>query len=83
MASQSSSLLPDPRLENKIAHYNRDEIIGDIFSFYNFLPHISASNIARAPLDGWPEITASILAVHGIQKTAEAIELMRRLPYIS
>ncbi|KAF8851753.1 hypothetical protein BDZ45DRAFT_139763 [Acephala macrosclerotiorum] len=83
MTPQSSSLLPDPRLKNKIAHYDRDEIVADILSFYNFLPHISASNIARAPLDGWPEITASSFAVHGIHKTPEAIELMRHLPYIS
>ena len=83
MTSQSSSLLPDPRLKNKIAQYDRDEIVADIFSFYNFLPHVSASNIARAPPDGWPEITASSLAVHGIHKTPEAIELMRHLPYIS
>lgn len=52
MTSQSSSLLPDPRLKNKIAHYDRDEIVADILSFYNFLPHVSASNIARAPPDG-------------------------------
>jgi hypothetical protein len=83
MTSQSSSLLPDPRLKNKIAHYDRDEVVADILSFYNFLPHVSASNIARASPDGWPEITASSLAVHGIHKTPEAIELMRHLPYIS
>jgi hypothetical protein len=83
MTSQSSSPLPDPRLKNKIARYDRDKIVTDILSFYNFLPHVSALDIARPPPDGWPEITASSLAVHGIHKTPEAIELMRHLPYIS
>ncbi|PMD62109.1 uncharacterized protein K444DRAFT_662217 [Hyaloscypha bicolor E] len=83
MTSQDSFPLPDPRLNNKIAHYDRNEVIANLHSFYNFLPHISASQIATAPPDGWPEITASSLAVHGIYKTPEALELLRYLPYIS
>ena len=83
MTSQYSFQLPDPRLNNKIAHYDRNEVIADMLSFYNFLPHISDSQIATAPPDGWPEITASSLAVHGIYKTPEALQLLRYLPYIS
>ena len=82
-SNKNSLLLPDPRLNNKIAHYNRDEIIADLLTFYKFLPHISASSIHAAPLDGWPEITASSLAAHDIHKTPESIALLRHLPYIS
>lgn len=83
MTSHSSSSSPDPRLGNTIAHYDRDEIVAELLSFYNFLPHVSASDIAVAPPGGWPEITAESLAVHGIHKFPEVIELMRHLPYIS
>jgi hypothetical protein len=83
MTSQDSLPLPDPRLNNKIAYYNLDEIIADLLSFYNFLPHVSASTIHTAPSDGWPEITASSLAAHSIHKTPEAVALLRHLPYIS
>lgn len=79
MASQNSTPLPDPRLGGKTAHYDRNEIIADLLSFYEFLPHISTSQIAKAPPGGWPKITASNLAVHGIYKTSEALELLRHL----
>ncbi|KAF8859678.1 hypothetical protein BDZ45DRAFT_725041 [Acephala macrosclerotiorum] len=83
MTFQDSFPLSDPRLNNKIAHYDRNEVIADLLSFYNFLFHISASQIATAPSDGWLEITVSSFAVHGIYKTLEALELLRYLPYIS
>ncbi|KAI1415064.1 hypothetical protein F5Y13DRAFT_187749 [Hypoxylon sp. FL1857] len=84
MEPQNTQLPPDPRLaRGKVAHYNRDEIVSQLDSFYHFLPHIPTSAIHRAPPNGWPSITAEALERRGIHKTAEAIELMRHLPYIS
>lgn len=96
MASQSAPTVLDPRLskdadlfyyeprtEDAPARYDRDEIVADLTSFYNFLPHVSASKVCTAPLGGWPEITEESLAKHGVHKSQEAIDLMRHLPYIS
>ncbi|KAH6710830.1 hypothetical protein BKA61DRAFT_737735 [Leptodontidium sp. MPI-SDFR-AT-0119] len=83
MSSPESPTLPDPRLSNRIAHFNRDEIISSLLAFYNFLPHVPASDIHSPPADGWPEITSTSLTIHGIHKTPEAIELLRHLPYLS
>jgi hypothetical protein len=96
MAAQNDPIITDPRLskdadlfyyeprtEDAPAHYDRDEIVADLASFYSFLPHVSASTVHRAPLGGWPEITEESLAKHGIHKSPEAIDLMRHLPYIS
>jgi hypothetical protein len=73
----------EPRTKDAVAHYDRDEIVADLVSFYNFLPHVSTSNIHHAPPGGWPEITEASLAVHKIHKSPEAIDLLRYLPYIS
>ncbi|KAI1384275.1 uncharacterized protein F4822DRAFT_65251 [Hypoxylon trugodes] len=83
MASSSAQIPPDPRLDGKIARYDRDEIISQLESFYKFLPHIPTLAVQRAPPGGWPSITAEILEQHGIHKTPEAINLLRHLPYIS
>jgi hypothetical protein len=73
----------EPRAEDAVAHYDRDEIVADLVSFYNFLPHVSTSTIHLAPPQGWPEITEASLAVHNIHKSPKAINLLRHLPYIS
>jgi hypothetical protein len=73
----------EPRTEDAIAHYDRNEIVADLVSFYNFLPHVSASAIQLAPPGGWPEITEASLAVRNIYKSPEALDLLRHLPYIS
>lgn len=76
---------PDPRLGGRTATYNRDEIIFELESFYAFLPHIPPSAIHHAPPGGWPNITREILREkrHITNKTDEAVELLRRLPYIA
>jgi hypothetical protein len=73
----------EARTEDAVSHYDRDEIIADLLSFYRFLPHVSTSTIHTAPPGGWPEITEASLAVHNIHKSPEAIDLLRHLPYIS
>ncbi|PVH71883.1 hypothetical protein DL98DRAFT_577142 [Cadophora sp. DSE1049] len=83
MSSPAPPSLPDPRLNHRIARYNRDEIVADLLSFYEFLPHVTASTVHTAPAEGWSEITLASLAIHGIHKTPEAIELLRHLPYLS
>ncbi|KAG4418113.1 hypothetical protein IFR04_008774 [Cadophora malorum] len=76
-------LRPDPRLKHRIAYYNRNEIVADLVSFYEFLPHVITSTVHVAPAEGWSEITLASLAVHGIHKTSEVVELLRHLPYLS
>ncbi|KAI1377897.1 hypothetical protein F4677DRAFT_413866 [Hypoxylon crocopeplum] len=79
-----SVLSPDPRLRQP-AHYSRQEVVSALSDFYNFLatlPHIHSSAINHAPPGGWPEITRESLAKRDIHKPAEAIELLRHLPYI-
>lgn len=73
----------EPRIEDAVAHYDRNQIVADLVSFYNFLPHVSTSTIHLAPPGGWPEIIEGSLAAHNIHKSAEAIDLLRHLPYIS
>jgi hypothetical protein len=73
----------EPRAEDAVSHYDRDETIASLNSFYHFLPHVSTSTIHTAPPGGWPEITEASLAVHKIHKSPEAIDLLRHLPYIS
>lgn len=80
MASQEPQP-SDPRPE-KPAHYDRDEIVSDILSFYNFLPHVDPSSVHSAPPGGWDVITPESLAKHDIYKTDEAVALLRQLPYI-
>lgn len=74
---------PDPRLQGRTAHYNRDEIVAQLEAFYEFLPHIPSSSVHRAPSGGWPSITAEALAARGIQKTTEVLDLLRHLPYVA
>jgi hypothetical protein len=81
MASQNPPSLSDPRLD-KPAHYNRDEIVSDLQSFYTFLPHVDPSSVHLAPPGGWGVITPESFAKHGIYKTDEVISLLRQLPYI-
>ncbi|KAH7323540.1 hypothetical protein BKA65DRAFT_567305 [Rhexocercosporidium sp. MPI-PUGE-AT-0058] len=81
MASKSPATLADPRL-NRAANYNRAEVVSEILSFYNFLPHIHPSSIYQAPPGGWEMITAENLAKHGVHKSDEAIALLRELPYL-
>jgi hypothetical protein len=73
----------EPRAEDAVSHYDRDETIASLNSFYHFLPHVSTSTIHTAPPGGWPEITEASLAVHNSHKSPEAIDLLRHLPYIS
>lgn len=73
----------EPRTKDATAHYDRDEIVADLESFYSFLPHVSTSMVHLAPPGGWPEITQERLAAHDIHKSPEAIDLLRHLPYIS
>jgi hypothetical protein len=73
----------EPRKEDAVPHYDRDKIVADLVSFYNFLPHVSTSTVYTAPPGGWPEITEASLAAHNIHKSPEAIDLLRHLPYIS
>jgi hypothetical protein len=73
----------EPRTKDAVAHYDRDEVVANLLSFYNFLPHVSPSKIHTAPPGGWPEVTEARLAVHKIYKSPEAIDLLRHLPYIS
>ncbi|KAH6658132.1 hypothetical protein BKA67DRAFT_656353 [Truncatella angustata] len=75
-------LLPDPRLGNKTACYDRSEIVSNLEAFYAFLPHVPSSAVCRAPPGGWPSITAEILREHGIHKTTAVVDLLRHLPYI-
>ncbi|KAI2635309.1 hypothetical protein GGS21DRAFT_75345 [Xylaria nigripes] len=74
-------LSPDPRLPYPNT-YNRDTIVQALSDFYERLPHIDPSDVHRAPAGGWPEITAQSVAVRGLRKTPEAVELLRHLPYI-
>jgi hypothetical protein len=76
-----SKLSPDPRLYSP-ATYSRDAVVANLVSLYESLPHIDPSEIHHAPPGGWPEINSASIAAHGIRKTDEAVELLRRLPYI-
>lgn len=78
----SGSLGPDPRLVTP-SSYNRDDIISQLCSFYESLPHVPSSTIHHAPENGWPSISKSSLESWGIHKTGEAVELLRHLPYLS
>ncbi|KAI8631444.1 hypothetical protein F5Y19DRAFT_396392 [Xylariaceae sp. FL1651] len=73
---------PDPRL-GKASHYDRDETVSDLQSFYAFLPHVPSTSVQRAPAGGWPGITCETLSSQGIIKTPEVIALLQHLPYIS
>lgn len=75
-------LSTDPRLSSP-ATYVRDVVISSITSLYQSLPHIDPSDIQFPPPVGWPEITSASLAAKGLQKTDEAVELLRHLPYIT
>ena len=71
------------KLKRRIAHYNRGEVVADLLSFYEFLPHVITSTGHVAPAERWSEITLASLAVHGIHKTSEVVELLRHLPHLS
>ncbi|RWA10759.1 hypothetical protein EKO27_g4340 [Xylaria grammica] len=81
MALESNKSPQDPRL-GKPCSYDRDQIVSDLCAFYHFLPHIETRIVHSAPPDGWPQITSATLALHGIHKTAEAVDLLRHLPYL-
>jgi hypothetical protein len=83
LSKDANLFMYEPRSADAVAHYNRNEIVADLLSFYNFLPHVSTSTIDIAPRRGWPEITEASLALHSIYKSPEAIDLLRHLPYIS
>jgi hypothetical protein len=83
LSKDADLFMYEPRTQDAFAHYNRNEIVADLFSFYTFLPHVSTSTIHSAPPGGWPEITEASLALHNIHKSPKAIDLLRHLPYIS
>lgn len=74
--------VPDPRLGSKLSSFGYDEVVSQLESFYDFLPHIPATAVHKAPEGGWPSITPETLGGHLNQKSVEVIELLRRLPYI-
>ncbi|KAI0124097.1 hypothetical protein BJ170DRAFT_638146 [Xylariales sp. AK1849] len=71
---------PDPRLGGKTFEYNRDDVISQLESFYTFLPHIPTTAVHKAPVGGWPSITAGTLGLPN--KSPDVVELLRRLPYL-
>ncbi|KAL1981335.1 hypothetical protein VTN96DRAFT_2776 [Rasamsonia emersonii] len=77
---------PDPRLNGATHHYNREEIIALIFSFYQFLttlPSLGPEDIRYPPPGGWPDITKeSLVFARSEPKTDEVVALLRHLPYI-
>ncbi|TGJ84511.1 hypothetical protein E0Z10_g4227 [Xylaria hypoxylon] len=75
-------LPPHPRLKSPTT-YKRDTIIQALADLYETLPHIDPSGVHRAPEEGWPEITDQSVAACGLRKTAEAVDLLRHLPYIT
>lgn len=72
----------DPRLAHP-ATYSRDAVVAALASFYEGLPHVDPADICRAPAGGWPEISEASVAARGLVKTAEVVELLQRLPYLS
>lgn len=74
---------PDPRLGDKLSAFHCNEVVSQLESFYDFLPHIPSTAVHKAPAGGWPSITAETLGANLGQKSAEVIELLRRLPYIN
>ncbi|KAI0379781.1 hypothetical protein F5Y04DRAFT_114391 [Hypomontagnella monticulosa] len=77
-----SNPAPDPRLGGKTSTYSRDEVVSQLESFFEFLPHLPTAAVHKAPAGGWPSITADTLGGHLCEKSPEVIELLRRLPYI-
>lgn len=63
--------------------YSQDETVAAITDYYKFftkLPYVDPSALHLAPSGGWPSINGTELRKRG--KTAEAIELLRHLPYL-
>jgi hypothetical protein len=63
--------------------YDRDEVVAEVLSFYEFLTtlHLPEDCIKRPPGGEWPQITSERFAALG--KTDIVIDLLRHLPYIA
>ncbi|KAI1840735.1 hypothetical protein JX265_013195 [Neoarthrinium moseri] len=62
--------------------YSRDLTIAAVRDYYKFLVsmYVSESEVVQPPESGWPSITTDNFGALG--KAAEALELLRHLPYI-
>lgn len=73
-------IIPQPQNDEPV--YDRDEVVREVTSFYEFLTnlHIPNSALKIPPPGGWPDITPERYAF--LKKDDTVIDLIRHLPFI-